>query len=68
VPERTRDRGLLEAAVDLAQCSYGFDDHGAGRTGFELKLHAEHASSSRSVDEPATGLVHQRLHDAPPSG
>jgi hypothetical protein len=57
---------LLEAAVDVAQCSCGFIDHGAGGTGFELELDAKHASF-RSVDEPhesATGFVHQRHYDA----
>jgi len=64
VPERACDRGLLEAAVDVAQCSGGLIDHGTSRTGFELELDAERASSCRSVDEPATGLVHQRHCDA----
>jgi hypothetical protein len=64
VHERARDRGLLEAAVDVAQCSRGFIDHGAGGTRFELELDAERASSCRSVDEPAAGLVHERHCDA----
>jgi len=55
---------MLEAAVDVAQCSGRLFNHGAGRTGFELELDAERASSCRSVDEPATGLVHQRHCDA----
>jgi hypothetical protein len=64
VLERTCDRGLLEAAVDVAQCSCGLFDHGAGVTaGFEfLELHAERAAC-RSV-EPVDGLVQQRQHDA----
>jgi hypothetical protein len=69
VHERTCDRGLLEAAVDVAQCSCGLFDHGAGVTaGFEfLELHAERAAC-RSVepvdDKPAAGLVQQRHCDA----
>jgi hypothetical protein len=58
---------LLEAAVNVAQCSFGLVDHGAGCTGFELELDADHAASSRSVhepDEPAAGFVHQRHCDA----
>jgi hypothetical protein len=34
---------MLEAAIDVAQCSRGFYDHGAGRPGFELELDAERA-------------------------
>jgi hypothetical protein len=55
---------LLEAAVDVAQCSFGLDDNGASRTGFELELDAERASSCRPVDEPAAGFVYQRHCDA----
>jgi hypothetical protein len=67
VSERARDRGLLEAAVNVAQCSFGFLEHGAGRTGFELELNAEHAASRgpvESVGEPASGFVHERYCDA----
>jgi hypothetical protein len=58
---------LLEAAVDVAQCSVGLVDHCASCTGFELELDAEHTASRRSVhepDEPATGFVHERHCDA----
>jgi hypothetical protein len=58
---------LLEAAVDVARCSFGFIDNGASRTRFELELDAERAASSRSVykpGEPAAGFVHQRHFDA----
>ena len=63
MPERPGDRGLLEAAVNLAQRSVGLDDHGARRAGFELELHADHAArgSIEPVDhEPASGFVYQR--------
>ncbi|MDB6102691.1 MAG: hypothetical protein JWO52_2690 [Gammaproteobacteria bacterium] len=72
VHERACDRGLLEAAVDVAQCSRGLFDHGAGvTTGFELlELDAERAAC-RSVepvdDKPAAGFVQQQRHyDAAP--
>jgi hypothetical protein len=70
VPERARDRRMLEAAVGSAQCSFGLFDHGTGRAGFQpvLELHAEHASSCRPiepVDEPTAGFV-QRHCDAAP--
>jgi hypothetical protein len=57
---------LLQAAVDVAQCSFGFRDHGTGGAGFKLlELDAERASG-RPVDpdEPTAGFVHQRQHDA----
>jgi hypothetical protein len=59
VLERSRNRGLLKAAVDIAQCSFGLHVHGPGSTGF-VELHAEHASSGRPVDpadQPAAGFV-----------
>src|SRR5882724_4891092 len=66
VLERSCDRSLLEAAVHVAQRTFGLLDHRAGCTGFE-QLHAEHAAACRPVepvDEPAAGLVQQRNRDA----
>jgi hypothetical protein len=62
VLERTCDRGLFEAAVDIAQCSRGFLEHGASRTGFELELDAEHASS-RGPGEPVEPAAGSHRHD-----
>ena len=67
MPERACHSGLLEAAVDVTQRSFGLDDHGAGCAGFELELDAERAASVRSVhepDEPAAGFVQQWHCDA----
>jgi hypothetical protein len=68
VHERACDRGLLEAAVDVAQLSFfGYVDNGSRRTGFELELELEldaERAARRSVhepDEPAAGFVQQRL-------
>jgi hypothetical protein len=50
---------VLETAVDVAQCSFGYFNHGASCAGFELELDAEHASSCgpvEPVDEPAAGF------------
>lgn len=68
MPERACDRRMLEAAVGGAKCSRGLFDHGAGRTGFELELDAEHASSRpvEPVDGPAAGFIQQRHCDAAP--
>ncbi len=45
MPERTRDRGVLQAAVHIAQCSVGVIVNGAGRTvRFIFRLDAEHAA------------------------
>jgi hypothetical protein len=66
VLERSCDRGLLQAAVDVTQCSFGFRDHGTGGTGFKLlELDAERASG-RPVGpgQPTAGFVQQRHHDA----
>jgi hypothetical protein len=65
VLERSCDRGLLEAAVDVTQCSFGFRDYGTGGTGF-LELDAERAASGRpgGPGKPTAGFVQQRHHDA----
>ena len=65
VLERPCNRSLLEAAVDVAQCSFGLRDHGTGGPGFKLlELDAERASA-RSVGpgKPTAGFV-QRHDDA----
>lgn len=66
VLERSCDRSLLEAAVDVAQYSCGHHDHGTGRTGFKLlELDAEHTSGRPVAPpvEPAAGFVQQRHDD-----
>jgi hypothetical protein len=50
---------MLEAAIDIAQCSGGFYDYGASCTGFD---DAEHASRGPVDHDPAAGFVWH--HDA----
>jgi hypothetical protein len=62
VPERTCDRGVLEAAVDIAQRALGLVEHGAVHIGLELELDAEHASGRpvQSVNDYAARFVQQQ--------